>query len=472
MAQGSGFWDNNDGGDADGTVLFTSPYNHAERALWFSLLMASGSARAYVLGGVDNSLEVKQAGTPGMSVIVRSGKMFFRGYMYANDGDEPITIDAADATNPRIDLIVATITFADQEIRLDVVKGTAAATPSRPVLTQGAVIYQEALAEIWIPASSSTVTDPFIHDLRNYLPNVDALGNNRGYPDNMIMNSELMAANAQNGVPGYQRVSSSGSVASTAALARATQHSRGNMLATTPAASLLEGWTTVGIPVVGGATYTIKTLIQAFTGNTSGSEVVVASDGTGALDIHKKYFLIGVWEECQITFTVPNDATLVGLSWRSLGLGKITVSGASMMVRGYYTGPWRQFRETLLFPIPATDTSWDGDAKSSGNTTITLGPAGSFSGMIPNGVRGLIVYIEANDSGSAAGVASLKVGQTTTSLVGSVLLDGVVNDKVRSEQCFVPVSDPGVFAPSFAVVIVATGAGTLDANLKIVGVLT
>jgi hypothetical protein len=486
MTEYSGFWDNANGGDVDTNGLFASPYYSVSRALFHSLEMASGAARAYVLGGVNNSLEVKQSGTPGMSVIVRSGKMFVQGYFYYNDADKTLAVSAAHATNPRIDLVVVRVTPASgtQAVRIVVLTGTAAATPSRPALTQNATTYEVAIAELWIPATSTTVTDPYIHDLRDYAPNWDAANQQNGFPENMLQNSELMGAISNNGFNGYQAAGTPGTdygaSGRVGAITPPTQQRRGNMLSTAAVNGVDKAWLTDYIPVVGGATYTIKTLIQCYTGNTSGSEVILGSDGASPLLIIKSYFRIGVWEECQITFTVPNDATYIAFGWRSLAINKITISGASMMVRGYYTGPWRTVSGEIIMCSPVTAATYTATAKSTSTATIALGPTGSvFGTSIPSGIRAIIVYVEINDSGSAAGVASIKIGPTTTETDLAIILDGVVNDKIRAAQGIIRIPYPYDFTasiialgPTFGVNMVATGVGTLDVTIKIIGVIT
>jgi len=68
-----------------------------------------------------------------------------------------VTLDAADATNPRIDLVVATAAAA-----LTFRKGTAAAAPSMPALTTDDTV----LCAVWIPATDTAITTTQLADKR------------------------------------------------------------------------------------------------------------------------------------------------------------------------------------------------------------------------------------------------------------------------------------------------------------------
>lgn len=126
----------------------------------------------------DTHLAVTQSATPAMSVDVAAGSAFITGtasalqgpYNMVNDAAVTLAIAAADATNPRHDLVIAQIrdnTYDGsgfRDARLTVVTGTPAASPSDPSLSA----YPNALvlARVTVAALASSITNANITDLR------------------------------------------------------------------------------------------------------------------------------------------------------------------------------------------------------------------------------------------------------------------------------------------------------------------
>ena len=105
----------------------------------------NGAWPAGVVGAGD--LAVSANATPNMSVNVAAGQAWIAGSTAANQGlyycfnDAPVNliIAAADPTNPRYDLVVATVldaayAGASNEWTLQVITGTAAPSPAAPAL--------------------------------------------------------------------------------------------------------------------------------------------------------------------------------------------------------------------------------------------------------------------------------------------------------------------------------------------------
>lgn len=124
---------------------------------------------------------VSQSPTPGMSVKVAKGLAIITGtssalqgpYSVYNDADiDAVTVAAADATNPRKDLVIAQVrdTTYDgsgvRQPRVTVVTGTPAASPSDPSIAA----YPSALvlARIDVPALDTSITNAQITDLRTF----------------------------------------------------------------------------------------------------------------------------------------------------------------------------------------------------------------------------------------------------------------------------------------------------------------
>jgi hypothetical protein len=126
-----------------------------------------------VCGGAE--LKVTANGTPNMTVHVASGGALIMGtenanqgvYSVYNDNDVVLTVVTADPTNPRIDLVVARVkdafySGATNAWDLEIVKGTAAVSPSPPALPNNS--YQ--LASLAVAAGTTTITNGNITDSR------------------------------------------------------------------------------------------------------------------------------------------------------------------------------------------------------------------------------------------------------------------------------------------------------------------
>lgn len=128
-----------------------------------------------VTGPTD--LKVTQNGTPNMSVLVAAGSALIRGtqsalqgvYSASNDASLNVSISAANATNPRRDLIIlqvrdANYSGADRDARITVVTGTPAASPVDPSLSSfpNALV----LARVAVAANATSITNANITDLR------------------------------------------------------------------------------------------------------------------------------------------------------------------------------------------------------------------------------------------------------------------------------------------------------------------
>lgn len=129
--------------------------------------------------GVNSAaaLKVTQQTTPAMSVQVAAGSAFVAGtesalqglYFVYNDAAVNVTIAAADATNPRRDLIVlrvkdAAYSGAANSATVESVTGTPAASPTLPAVPANCHV----LAEIAVAAAATSIIDANITDRREY----------------------------------------------------------------------------------------------------------------------------------------------------------------------------------------------------------------------------------------------------------------------------------------------------------------
>lgn len=109
--------------------------------------------------GIDCVLSgcaVTAQGSPDMTVAVAKGGVLTNGVIKPVTAGN-VTITTANSTNPRIDLIVVDSTGAKQ-----CRAGTAAAAPQPPARTANDVV----LAQIWVPASDTTISSAQIVDRR------------------------------------------------------------------------------------------------------------------------------------------------------------------------------------------------------------------------------------------------------------------------------------------------------------------
>lgn len=130
--------------------------------------------------GVVNSgdLAVTANGTPNMSVNVAKGEALVAGtatvdqgtYYVFNDATVNLAVSAADATNPRIDLVVAKVTdtLSDADTwSLAVVAGTPAASPVAPTPPANSIT----LAQVAVAANATSITSGNITDKRGFAIN-------------------------------------------------------------------------------------------------------------------------------------------------------------------------------------------------------------------------------------------------------------------------------------------------------------
>lgn len=123
----------------------------------------------------SDSLLVHQNTPAGLSVVVDSGWAAIVGtvqanmgtYVTYNDASVVLSLNTADPTNPRIDLVCATVndayyTGSLNNVVLQVVAGTAAGSPVAPTLPDNSI----SLATVAVGAGATAITDANITDTR------------------------------------------------------------------------------------------------------------------------------------------------------------------------------------------------------------------------------------------------------------------------------------------------------------------
>ena len=127
------------------------------------------------VSGIVRSADLAVTASSGMNLSVAAGWAAILGtyqtnmgtYMAYNDAAATATITTADPTNPRIDLVCITVNDAAysgslNSVAINVVKGTAAGSPSVPSTPTNSI----ALAQVAVAAGATTISSGNITDVR------------------------------------------------------------------------------------------------------------------------------------------------------------------------------------------------------------------------------------------------------------------------------------------------------------------
>lgn len=156
MAEQSGFFD---------AHLVDGEYDRVYLAEHFAKYFASFIGNG-IFGGKSNELMVRENETASMGVRVLSGQAWIDGYWYENDDEHLLTIDIADGVLHRIDSVVVRWNHSQRIIRLAVKKGVAATVPVAPIVQRDDDYYELKLADIYIKAGTTKITQSSITDKR------------------------------------------------------------------------------------------------------------------------------------------------------------------------------------------------------------------------------------------------------------------------------------------------------------------
>lgn len=137
--------------------------------------------RSGVLTNLSFKVSQRSAGA-NLSVDVAAGALVVEGtenalqgsYHLVNDAVVNLAVTAANATNPRKDLVIARVrdsaySGSSNDAQLLVVAGTAAASPAEPNLVSLGYLNYISLAMIDVPALDTTIADAQITDRRPFI---------------------------------------------------------------------------------------------------------------------------------------------------------------------------------------------------------------------------------------------------------------------------------------------------------------
>ncbi len=134
-------------------------YNAQDMTSYLNLLVSNG-----VFPNPSTMLQVRASA--GMNVIVGAGSGWINGHKMVNTVDYPLTIDASDVLLNRIDRVIFYVDLTSRTMGIDVLKGTAATSPTAPALTRTDDRYELCLAEIAVDKQVTAITASMITDTR------------------------------------------------------------------------------------------------------------------------------------------------------------------------------------------------------------------------------------------------------------------------------------------------------------------
>ncbi len=112
------------------------------------------------------STELQVVAGSGMNVTVRAGKAWINGYFYQNTGDLTVQLATADGQLNRIDRIVVQWNLTNRTISTKVKSSGFSASPSAPAVQRDADIYELVLADVFVAAGVTAITQSRITDQR------------------------------------------------------------------------------------------------------------------------------------------------------------------------------------------------------------------------------------------------------------------------------------------------------------------
>ena len=130
-----------------------------------------GLIKSMITNGVNmtesTNLQVIANGTNN-TLTVKAGYVIIEGAIKHFENDVTVTLPTADMNNSRIDTVVARLNLNEsvRDIVIDVVSGTASATPTEPTLTRTTNVYEVGLANILVGVGVSVISQSEVTDTR------------------------------------------------------------------------------------------------------------------------------------------------------------------------------------------------------------------------------------------------------------------------------------------------------------------
>ena len=137
-------------------------YDSSDFAAYFASFIGNG-----VFAKHSNQLRVAQQESPDMSVQVLGGQAWINGWWYDNTSALNLSIDPADGTLDRVDIIVVQFNLTNREIKTIVRKGSPSAGATAPMLNRDDDLWELKLAEVNVSHGTVNITDGKITDTRS-----------------------------------------------------------------------------------------------------------------------------------------------------------------------------------------------------------------------------------------------------------------------------------------------------------------
>lgn len=137
-------------------------YSEADFALLVKALRGDG------VRGANDALKVKAAAS-GLGVTVEPGMATVQGRYYAleDDGSGAKRLEmTAASVSPRIDRVVLTLNYLERAVKLEVLRGVEAASPTPPALVRNAERYMLSLAQVRVPVGAAVILADNVTDER------------------------------------------------------------------------------------------------------------------------------------------------------------------------------------------------------------------------------------------------------------------------------------------------------------------
>lgn len=139
--------------------VYDREYNSSDFSRYLDKLVSNG-----VFPSPTTNLQVVP--NSGRNLNVLAGQGWIDGRKIENTAAYGVTIPTADTVNPRIDAVIFYADYTAREMGIDVLKGTAAATPQPPELTRTSDRYEMCLAQVRVARNATSISAADITDTR------------------------------------------------------------------------------------------------------------------------------------------------------------------------------------------------------------------------------------------------------------------------------------------------------------------
>ena len=485
MTEKSYFWDGIVTGDAT-----LAPYNAGEFNTWmFSAFLSNNITDGYVVPGYLSDLNIRSAGNTAHSVVIESGAVCANNVLYVLDSAKTFPILRASSDRFRRDSIMLRINYNTRQARLAVIVGAENVWPGdalAPTPTRTASVYEIVLADVLVDSTLTYVSDAFVYDKRRFIYNIFEKSQFEGGSSNLLRNSEWLAYSrvsaAVNPPDEWVQITGPGSIVARGAVLEGS--GRGNW-GVNFAVGKYGQWV-----VVSGHTFTMKVFIDnvdtSYTRNVLiGIQGYRVGGELSSVSKEQRLYDISVTEiDREFTFTVTfpeNDIekVFVYIDYYEFStlFNPLTLVSQILLLPGYHVGGYRPIAEMIMFKNAIADAAWAATAKSTGTTTINF--TTDFSALIKNYTRAVILRLRGRDSGSGAAAScylrARGYAAPYDSVYGHLEISGITNDVWREQAVIVPIDQiyfgTGTAGAQLRLDVVATGAGTFDATVEVVGII-